>query len=127
MMYQSYGQSEALPATTLTPEYHRTGGSARDRRMLTSAGRPNPNVFVTIRDERDAILPDGDVGEICVDTPGAMKAIWRDPEATAARFTADGSVRTRDMGYLDDDGFLHLVDRKEDLIISGGFNVWPLE
>jgi acyl-CoA synthetase (AMP-forming)/AMP-acid ligase II len=127
IMYQSYGQSEALPATTLTPEYHRRGGSARDRRMLTSAGRPNPNVIITIRDEQDGILPDGDVGEICVNTPGAMKAIWRDPEATAARFTADGSVRTRDMGYLDDVGFLHLVDRKEDLIISGGFNVWPLE
>jgi acyl-CoA synthetase (AMP-forming)/AMP-acid ligase II len=56
-----------------------------------------------------------------------MKGIWGDPDATAARFTDDGSVRTRDMGYLDEDGFLHLVDRKEDLIISGGYNVWPLE
>ena len=56
-----------------------------------------------------------------------MKGIWGDPEATAARFTPDGGVRTKDMGYLDEEGFLHLVDRKEDMIISGGFNDWPLE
>jgi acyl-CoA synthetase (AMP-forming)/AMP-acid ligase II len=127
VMYQTFGQSEALPATTLAPEYHNTSGSQRDQRILTSAGRPNPNVSITIRDEDDNLLPLGEVGEICVNTPGAMKGIWGDPEATASRFTSDGSVRTRDMGYLDEDGFLHLVDRKEDLIISGGFNVWPLE
>jgi acyl-CoA synthetase (AMP-forming)/AMP-acid ligase II len=127
VMYQTYGQSEALPGTTLTPAYHRTGGTERDRQILTSAGRPSPNVAITIIDEDDHVLPTGQVGEICIDTPGAMKGIWGDPEATAARFTADGSVRTRDMGYLDDDGFLHIVDRKEDMIISGGYNVWPLE
>ena len=127
IMYQSYGQSEALPVSTLPPEYHRIGGSERDRQILTSAGRPNPNVIVTIRDDHQQVLPVGEIGEICVQTPGAMKGIWGDPEATAARFTSDGSVRTKDMGYLDEDGFLHLVDRKEDLIISGGFNVWPLE
>jgi acyl-CoA synthetase (AMP-forming)/AMP-acid ligase II len=126
-MYQSYGQSEALPATVLTPAYHGTSGSERDRRILGSAGRPTPNVVITLRDEDGHPLPQGETGEICIDTPGAMKAIWGDPEATAARFTSDGAVRTRDMGYLDEDGFLHLVDRKEDLIISGGFNVWPLE
>jgi acyl-CoA synthetase (AMP-forming)/AMP-acid ligase II len=56
-----------------------------------------------------------------------MKGVWGDPETSAARFTRDGAVRTRDMGYLDEDGFLFLVDRKEDLIISGGYNIWPLE
>jgi acyl-CoA synthetase (AMP-forming)/AMP-acid ligase II len=127
IMYQSFGQSEALPGTTLAPLYHHTGGSERDRRMLTSAGRPTPNTIVTVRDEEDNVLPARETGEICINTPGAMRGIYGDPEATAARFTPDGSVRTRDMGYLDEDGFLHLVDRKEDLIISGGFNVWPLE
>ncbi|MEK6443926.1 class I adenylate-forming enzyme family protein [Pseudonocardia sp. T1-2H] len=60
-------------------------------------------------------------------SPGAMKAIWGDPEATALRITAAGYVRSRDIGYLDDRGFLYLADRKEDMIISGGFNVWPAE
>jgi acyl-CoA synthetase (AMP-forming)/AMP-acid ligase II len=127
IMTQFYGQSEALPATTLTPSYHRTGGTEDDLRILTSNGRPTLNSVVTIRDDDGTVLPDGTTGEICVKTPGAMKGIWGDPDATAARFTADGAVRTRDMGYLDEDGFLHIVDRKEDLIISGGFNVWPLE
>jgi acyl-CoA synthetase (AMP-forming)/AMP-acid ligase II len=56
-----------------------------------------------------------------------MAAIWRDDEATAQRVLADGSVLTRDMGYVDDDGFLYLADRKEDMIISGGYNIWPAE
>jgi len=127
IMYQSYGQSEALPATVLTPTYHGTSGSERDRRILGSAGRPTPNVLVTIRDADGMQLPLGETGEICIQTPGAMKGIWGDPAATAARVTSDGAVRTNDMGYLDEDGFVHLVDRKEDLIITGGFNVWPLE
>ncbi|HEY5856323.1 MAG TPA: AMP-binding protein [Aldersonia sp.] len=127
IMYQVYGQSEALPAAILTPRFHRLGGSAEDRRLLTSTGRPTVNTVITIRDDDDHVLPVGEVGEICIRTPGAMKGIWANPEATAERFTADGSVRTRDMGYLDEEGFLHLVDRKEDLIISGGYNVWPLE
>ena len=127
IMSQSYGQSEALPATILTPRYHLPHGSERERRYLTSAGRPTLNTVVTIRDDDDNILPTGETGEICVKTPGQMKGIWGDEAATAARFTPDGAVRTRDMGYLDEDGFLYLVDRKEDMIISGGYNIWPLE
>src|ERR1700710_514931 len=56
-----------------------------------------------------------------------MAAIWGDPQATAERTLPDGSVLTRDMGYLDEDGYLFLADRKEDMIISGGFNIWPAE
>jgi acyl-CoA synthetase (AMP-forming)/AMP-acid ligase II len=127
IMYQVYGQSEALPATVLTPAYHGSDGSERSRRILGSAGRPTPNVLVTIRDELSEQVSVGETGEICIQSPGVMKGIWGDPEATEARFTPDGAVRTKDMGYLDEEGFLHLVDRKEDMIISGGFNVWPLE
>ena len=53
--------------------------------------------------------------------------MWNDPEATTRRFTTDGWVRTRDIGYLDEDGFVYIADREEDMIISGGFNIWPAE
>jgi acyl-CoA synthetase (AMP-forming)/AMP-acid ligase II len=56
-----------------------------------------------------------------------MSGLWNDPEGTAARLLPDGSVLTRDMGRLDEDGFLYLADRKEDMIISGGYNIWPAE
>jgi acyl-CoA synthetase (AMP-forming)/AMP-acid ligase II len=127
IMHQAYGQSEALPATILTPRFHLPDGSEREQRYLASAGRPTVNTLVTIRDDDDNVLGTSETGEICVQTPGAMKGIWGDEQATAARFTPDGAVRTRDMGYLDEDGFLYIVDRKEDMIISGGYNIWPLE
>jgi acyl-CoA synthetase (AMP-forming)/AMP-acid ligase II len=127
IMYQLYGQSEVLPATILAPRHHLPGGTDRQRTWLRSAGRPTVNTVLTVRDDDDQILGVGEIGEVCVHSPGAMKGIWNDPEANAARFAPDGAIRTRDMGYLDDAGFLFLVDRREDLIISGGFNVWPLE
>jgi acyl-CoA synthetase (AMP-forming)/AMP-acid ligase II len=127
IMYQLYGQSEVLPATILRPRHHVTDGTERQRSWIRSAGRPTLNSVVTVRDDEDTILGPGEIGEVCVQNPGAMKGLWNDPEANHARFTPDGAIRTRDMGYLDKDGFLFLVDRKEDLIISGGFNVWPLE
>lgn len=127
IMYQVYGQSEALPATVLTPQHHIVDGSEQERRYLRSAGRVTPNSALMILDDQDVEVGVGDLGEICVKSPGAMKAIWGDPEATALRLTADGYVRSRDIGYLDDRGFLYLADRKEDMIISGGFNVWPAE
>jgi acyl-CoA synthetase (AMP-forming)/AMP-acid ligase II len=127
IMYQVYGQSEALPATVLTPQHHVLDDSEQNRRYLRSAGRITPNSAVAILDDQDVEVPSGELGEICVKSPGAMKAIWGDPEATALRITAAGYVRSRDIGYLDDRGFLYLADRKEDMIISGGFNVWPAE
>jgi len=127
VMYQLYGQSEVLDGTVLPPCDHRPEGTERERRWLRSAGRPAPGSILTIRDDDGNELPTGEIGEICLKSPATMKAIWGDPEATAARFTADGAVRTRDMGYLDEDYYLYIVDRKEDMIISGGFNIWPLE
>ena len=120
IMYQMYGQSEAVPLTVLTPQDHAGG-------RLRSAGRPTPNTVIRIVDPHGDDLPPGRVGEIAAHTPTAMAAIWRDDEATRERLLADGSVLTRDMGYLDEDGFLYLADRKEDMIISGGYNIWPAE
>jgi acyl-CoA synthetase (AMP-forming)/AMP-acid ligase II len=120
VMYQMYGQSEAVPLTVLTPQDHKG-------HRLRSAGRPTPNTVIRIVDADGNDVPAGQVGEIAAVTPAAMAAIWRDEAATAQRFLADGAVLTRDMGYLDDDGFLYLADRKEDMIISGGYNIWPAE
>lgn len=120
IMHQMYGQSEAVPLTVLKPEEH-VGN------LLRSAGRPTPNTVVRIVDEQGMDVAQGEVGEIAVRTPVAMARIWGDEEATAERLLPDGSLLTRDMGYLDEDGFVFLADRKEDMIISGGFNIWPAE
>lgn len=127
IMYQIYGQSEGLPLTILGPRHHVVDGTPEQRRWLRSAGRPTPNAIVRIVDEDDNELPPGEVGEVVGFTPGRMTGIWGSPEATAERITDDGWVRTRDMGSLSEDGFLYLADRKEDTIISGGFNIWPNE
>lgn len=124
IMYQLYGQSEVLPVTTLAPADHHLEGEAR--RLLRSAGRPTPNSVVTIRDDEGNVVPDGEVGEVCCRMPGGMDRIWKDESATQSRILEDGSIRTRDMGHMVD-GFLYLDDRKEDMIISGGFNVYPAE
>jgi acyl-CoA synthetase (AMP-forming)/AMP-acid ligase II len=120
IMFQMYGQSEAVPLTVLAPGDHTAS-------RLRSAGRATPNSEIRIVGADGAEMLVGDVGEIAARSPTAMHAIWRDPQATAQRITADGFVLTRDMGYLDADGYLFLADRKEDMIISGGFNIWPAE
>jgi len=127
IMFQVYGQSECVPATALSPHHHCPEGDEHERGWLRSAGRATPNSTVTIRDEDGVILLPGEIGEIAINSPGRMKEIWGDAEATATRLLDDGSVLSRDMGYLDEDGFLFLADRKEDMIISGGFNIWPAE
>jgi acyl-CoA synthetase (AMP-forming)/AMP-acid ligase II len=127
IMYQIYGQSEGLPLTILGPRHHVVDGTPEQRRWLRSAGRPTPNAMIRIVDEDDNELPAGEVGEVVGFTPGRMTGIWGQPEATAERITADGWLRTRDMGSLSEDGFLYIADRKEDTIISGGFNIWPNE
>ncbi|MGQ0620317.1 MAG: class I adenylate-forming enzyme family protein [Panacagrimonas sp.] len=116
---QIYGQAEApMCITCLQPEHH-------DR--LGSAGRAYSMVGVRIGDEQGRELPIGETGEVLARSPCVMKGYWQRPEDTAAKFTAEGWLRSGDMGYLDKDGFLYLVDRKNDLIISGGFNVYPRE
>lgn len=116
---QIYGQAEApMCITCLQPEDH-------DR--LGSAGRAYSMVGLRIGNEQGRELPIGETGEVLARSPCVMRGYWQRPEDTAAKFTADGWLRSGDMGYLDKDGFLYLVDRKNDLIISGGFNVYPRE
>ena len=93
-----------------------------------STGRAaRPFVELAILGEADRPLPAGEVGEIAIRTAANMKCYWQAPEATAALFTADGFVRTGDVGYVDDDGYLFIVDRKKDIIIRGGENISTAE
>ncbi len=126
VLFQTYGQSECLPVSCLTPADHALG-VATDERILTSAGRPCLDARLKIVDDAGEPVGPGHVGEILVSTRGQMRGIYGDPIATTERITADGFVRTNDIGYLDDRGLLFVVDRKNDMIISGGFNIWPAE
>jgi acyl-CoA synthetase (AMP-forming)/AMP-acid ligase II len=125
--YQFFGQSEVVPVSILTGDDHGDASAPKYVEHLRSTGRPLPGVTVTIRDDDNAILARGEVGEIVVDAPCAMTGLWGEDPATSPRFAPDGAVRTRDMGYLDQDDYLFVVDRKDDMIISGGFNIWPAE
>jgi acyl-CoA synthetase (AMP-forming)/AMP-acid ligase II len=126
VLFQTYGQSECLPVSCLTPADHALG-VATDERILTSAGRPCLDAGLRIVDDAGQPVAAGQVGEILVSTRGRMRGIFGDPVATAERITDDGFVRTNDIGYLDERGLLFVVDRKNDMIISGGFNIWPAE
>jgi long-chain acyl-CoA synthetase len=117
---QGYGQTELSPvATMLTHEDHLAG-------RLGSAGRSVLGVDVIIADAQGQPLPPGQVGEIRVRSPGAMLGYWRQPEVTAATLV-NGWVRTGDAGVMDEDGYLTVVDRLKDMIISGGENVYSVE
>jgi acyl-CoA synthetase (AMP-forming)/AMP-acid ligase II len=123
VLLQIYGQSEGAPLTFLSAADHIAEGG----RWLGSAGKPVPGTTLLIVDADGRELPRGEIGEIASRTPTAFAGVWGDAEATKSRFLPDGAVLTRDMGYLDDAGYLFLTGRKEDLIISGGFNIWPTE
>ncbi|QCI63346.1 long-chain-fatty-acid--CoA ligase [Phreatobacter stygius] len=121
---QSYGMTELSPmATFLPPEEHRLDG---DTRRLRSAGRAVPGVEVRVVDEDDSPLPVGKVGEIVARGPTVMKGYWRQPELTATALRG-GWMHTGDAGYFDEDGFLYVVDRTKDMIVSGGENVYSTE
>ena len=118
---QLYGQAEApLAITCLQPWEHTP-------ERLTSAGKPYTFVEVQIRDTDGNVLGPGGVGEVLTRGPHTMSRYWRRPEATAETVEPDGWLHTGDIGRWDDDGYLHLLDRRHDVIISGGFNVYPRE
>jgi acyl-CoA synthetase (AMP-forming)/AMP-acid ligase II len=115
---QTYGQAESpMVITCLGP---------RDHDRIGSCGRPFTIVEVAVFDENDRFLPPGERGEIVCRGPQTMAYYWNNPEATAAAFRG-GWLHTGDIGYMDEDGFFYLVDRKNDMLISGGYNVYPRE
>jgi long-chain acyl-CoA synthetase len=112
---EGYGLTETSALVSTNPP-----GRARPG----SVGLPVPRVELRIVDDDDGELPPGEVGEICCRSPFLMQGYWRAPELTAEA-TRGGWFHTGDLGYVDEDGYLYVVDRKKDLIIRGGFNVFP--
>jgi long-chain acyl-CoA synthetase len=116
---EGYGLSETSPLVSLNPP--------GEGRRPGSVGLPIPGVELKILDADEAPLAAGLVGEILVRGHNIMKGYWRRPEETAEAITADGWFRTGDLGYLDEDGYLFISGRKKELIIRGGYNVYPRE
>ena len=117
---EGYGMTEASPATHLNP--------LKGKRKIGSVGLALPNTDYRIVDLDDytKILPQGESGEIIIKGPQVMKGYWNKPEETANQLK-DGWLLTGDIGYMDDDGYLYIVDRKKDMIIISGFKVYPRE
>ena len=121
-LYQGYGMTEsAALVSVLMPEDHRRGGD-----VLQSAGRPVPGTMVSIQDGTGKELSVGEVGEVCIRGGQFMSEYWRKPEETAEAFR-DGWYHSGDAGRLDADGYLYLVDRTKDMIVTGGENVYSTE
>jgi fatty-acyl-CoA synthase len=126
-MAQLFGQTEApMMISMMPPAAHRRPDGSIAIERLASAGRPAPLVQVAILDDAGREQPRGARGEICVRGSLVMAGYYKNPEATDQAF-AHGWHHTGDIGYLDDDGFLFIVDRAKDMIITGGFNVYSTE
>jgi long-chain acyl-CoA synthetase len=116
---QAYGLTETSPAATMNPlDLPEFNGSI---------GLPIPSTELSVRDDSGKEVAVGEVGEICVRGPQVMQGYWQRPDETAKVFHPDGFLRTGDMGYVDHKGFVFLVDRKKDMILVSGFNVYPNE
>ena len=115
---QGYGLTETSPIVTVNPV---------DEAFNGSIGLPLPSTDISIRDEEDKELDINEPGELCVKGPQVMTSYWNKPEETKNAFTKDGYFKTGDIAKIRDNGYIEIVDRKKDMIISSGFNVYPNE
>ena len=116
---EGYGLSETSPTLTCNP--------ADTDQFSGSIGIPVPSTDISIRDDDGNEVPLGEAGEICAKGPQVMAGYWNRPEETANVMTADGFFRTGDIGVMDERGYAKIVDRKKDMILVSGFNVYPNE
>jgi long-chain acyl-CoA synthetase len=116
---EGYGLSETSPTLTCNP--------ATTTEFTGSIGLPVPSTWISIRDDDGNELPLGQPGEICAKGPQVMSGYWNRPDETAKVMTADGYFRTGDIGVMDEKGYTKIVDRKKDMILVSGFNVYPNE
>ena len=116
---EGWGMTETSPAGT--------GNSQHSPYKEGSCGMPQPRIEIRVYDLETCtrVMPIGEKGEICITGPNVMKGYWQRPEATAEAFNADGFFRTGDSGYIDEDGYVFLVDRIKDMLLVSGFNVYP--
>ncbi|TDI61736.1 MAG: long-chain fatty acid--CoA ligase, partial [Alphaproteobacteria bacterium] len=119
MIMEGYGLSETSPVVTMTP------GSLRE--FKSAIGLPAPDTDISIRDDNGAEVPQGESGELCVKGPQVMRGYWGQEDNTSDVMTPDGYFKTGDVGVMDPDGFFHIVDRKKDMVLVSGFNVFPNE
>lgn len=117
-LVEGYGLTESSPVACCNP----LDGENKEN----SVGMPVPGTTVTITDREDPhkVLPQGEIGEICIEGPQVMTGYWNRPDATADTII-DGRLHTGDVGYMDEDGYTFIIDRMKDLILVGGFNVYP--
>ncbi|HEY0234782.1 MAG TPA: long-chain-fatty-acid--CoA ligase [Afipia sp.] len=115
---EGYGLSETSPVLTCNPP---------DEPFTGSIGLPVPSTFISIRNDEGVEVPVGEAGEICAKGPQVMPGYWNNPEETAKVMTADGYFRTGDIGIMSSEGYIKIVDRKKDMILVSGFNVYPNE
>lgn len=118
-LVEAYGLTETSPAACINP--------LTLEEFNHSIGLPISSTEVSIRDDNGEELPPGEVGEICIRGPQVMKGYWNRPEDTEKAFTKEGAFRTGDMGTIDEKGYVQIVDRKKDMILVSGFNVYPNE
>ncbi|MES2355730.1 MAG: long-chain-fatty-acid--CoA ligase [Pseudomonadota bacterium] len=116
---EGYGLTETSPVAT--------SNLLNITKYTNSIGLPLPSTVITIRDDNGNILPTGQIGEICIAGPQVMKGYWKRPEETATVMTSDGAFKSGDIGVMDEGGFIKIVDRKKDMILVSGFNVYPNE
>lgn len=116
---EGWGMTETSPAGTFTP--------VNGLRKPGSCGMPVPGVTLSLRalDDAEREVPVGEPGELCIAGPNVMKGYWNAPEANRAAFTADGFFRSGDVARMDEDGCLTIVDRTKDMLLCGGYNVYP--
>ncbi|MFV8783339.1 AMP-binding protein [Microbulbifer sp. SA54] len=118
VVIEGYGMTETSPVVSFNPA---------DAIQLGTVGLPVPGTEVKVMDENGNDLPNNSPGELCVRGPQVMKGYWERPEATADTIDSEGWLKTGDMAVIQDDGYIKIVDRKKDMIIVSGFNVYPNE
>ena len=116
---EGYGLTETSPVATSNP--------LTSNRFNGTIGVPIPSTVVTIRDDEENILQFGETGELCIQGPQVMKGYWNRPDETQKVMTKDGAFKTGDIGFMNEEGFIKIVDRKKDMILVSGFNVYPNE